>query len=189
MDLQKRVMVINRGDTDIVYNIPVLRVRREIPRRHKLELTVEELQELTYIPGGRKLINKYLLVQDKEVCDFLGLEIEPEYFYTEAEVRKLLKEGTIEQLIDCLEFAPEGVIELIKKIAIEEKLDSTIKRQIISDTLKINLDAMIRNNELSKIETETKEEETKKRRSAPITTESTEVNKKQRRSKPITEEK
>ena len=45
--------------------------------------------------------------------------VEPEYFYTEKEVKELLTNGSLEQLEDTLNFAPEGVIELIKTMPVK----------------------------------------------------------------------
>ena len=36
------------------------------------------MEQATFIPGGKKLIEKYLLINDKEICEYLGLSIEPE---------------------------------------------------------------------------------------------------------------
>jgi hypothetical protein len=40
----------------------------------------------------------------------------------------LLKNGSKEAFLDCLDFAPEGVLDLIKKFAVELPLDNYDKR-------------------------------------------------------------
>ena len=117
--LNKTVNVLNRGTAEVGYTLHDSGVRRNwMPNEIKKNMTVRELEQLTYIPGGLKLLQKYLVINDPDVCEYLGLETEPEYFYTEADVRTLLTTGTLDQLLDCLDFAPEGVIDLIKKLSI-----------------------------------------------------------------------
>ena len=48
------------------------------------------------------------------------MEVEPEYNYTEEDIRNLLLNGTLDQLKDFLDFAPTGAIEIAKNIAVEE---------------------------------------------------------------------
>ena len=118
---------------------------------------------------------------DEDVARSLGLDVEPEYNYTIEDVKKLLTSGTLEQLEDCLEFAPEGVLDLVKKEAISMRLDSHQKRELISKKLGINLDSMIKNdiiiksaeqntnNENKAVSTSKKQGETvKTRKSTPV---------------------
>ncbi|MEG1779643.1 MAG: hypothetical protein RR263_06020, partial [Oscillospiraceae bacterium] len=107
----------------------------------KKNIKVKELEELTYIPGGTALINKYLVINDEEVCEYLGLTIEPEYYYEESTIRTLLAQGSVEQLLDCLDFAPTGVIDLVKKIAIETEVNDVAKRMAIKDKLSLDVTA------------------------------------------------
>lgn len=170
MDLTKKVKVWNRAAGEVFYAIPDLRVRREWTRPGDMQpVSLEELQALKYIPGGQKLLEKYLLIKDQDACELLELPQDPEYFYDENDIKVLLKEGTIDQLLDCLEFAPAGVIALLKKIAVETKLDSAEKRNIINEHLKINIDAMIKNTEYANEGVaEATTETTRARRSAPV---------------------
>ena len=55
---------------------------------------------------------------------------------------------TLEQLQDTLDFAPKGVIDLVKQEAVEMKLDSSIKRQEIQKATNFNVTNAI-NNELA----------------------------------------
>lgn len=167
MDLNKTVNVKNRGTGEVGYTLPDSGVRRNwTPGEVKKNIKVSELEEATYVPGGFKLIQKYLVINEPEVCEYLGLETEPEYFYGEEEVRTLLTKGTVDQLLDCLDFAPEGVLDLVKKIAIDIKLNDYQKREAIKEKLGFNVTAAIDNNEYSKEpETETK---AKTRRAKPV---------------------
>ena len=100
--LNKTVNVLNRGTARVGYTLHDSGVRRSwMPNEVKKNMAVSELEQLTYIPGGLKLLKKYLVINDPDVCEYLGLETEPEYFYTEADVRTLLTTGTLDQLLDC----------------------------------------------------------------------------------------
>lgn len=168
MDLQKVVNVKNRGTGEAGYTLPDSGVRRNwMPGEIKKSITVGELEQATYIPGGQKLIQKYLVINDPEVCEYLGIETEPEYFYGEAEIRTLLTTGTIEQLLDCLDFAPTGVLDLIKKIAVEVKLNDVSKREAIRAKLGFDVTAAISNIEYASSK-EAEETSSKTRRANPI---------------------
>ena len=144
--LNKTVNVLNRGTAEVGYTLHDSGVRRNwMPNEIKKNMTVNELEQLTYIPGGLKLLQKYLVINDPDVCEYLGLETEPEYFYTEADVRTLLTTGTLDQLLDCLDFAPEGVIDLIKKLSIEVKLNDVSKREAIKSAIGFDVTAAIAN--------------------------------------------
>ena len=73
---------------------------------------------------------------------------------------------------DCLTFAPNGVIDLIKKIAIDLKLPDTRKRDMILLKTGFSVDNAIRVNEVLDVEdTAPTEEKEVKRKSTPITKE------------------
>ena len=64
---------------------------------------------------------------------------------SENQIVDLLKHGTLDQFLDCLDFAPEGVIELIKQFAVTLPLDNYEKRQALKEKLGFNVDAAIAN--------------------------------------------
>ena len=72
---------------------------------------MEELKQLQYVSGGDYLLKHCLLINDEDALEVLNMRnLEPEYFYTEDIIKKLLEEGTLDQLEDCLNFAPDGVV-------------------------------------------------------------------------------
>jgi len=167
MDLARKVKVWNRATGTVGYELPDLRISRVWVGTGNLQMvSVEELEALRYLPGGANLMNKYLLVKDQDVCEFLGMNTDPEYFYDENDIKVLLDSGTMDQLLDCLEFAPTGVLDLLKKTAVDTKLDSAEKRKAISEHLKVNIDSMIKNNE--DFEVDSAETTVRQRRSTPI---------------------
>ena len=105
-------------------------------------------------------------LKDKDIVEELLSDVEPEYFYSKEDIEKLLKTGTIEQFLDTLDFAPEGVIELIKSMSVELELNDVAKREAIFKATGFDVSKAI------EINRETKSEEDKDshstRRAAPI---------------------
>ncbi len=64
---------------------------------------------------------------------------------SEQDVVQLLKEGSLEQFLDCLDFAPEGVIELIKKFAVELPLEDYKKREALKVKTGFDVDRAVIN--------------------------------------------
>ena len=128
--------VKNRSASTVIYSIPEMNnLRREFRPGEIKRVTGSELIQLSYRPGGRRIIENYLLINNEEVLDGLNMEVEPEYKLDEAGVVKLLKDGSEDQLIDCLNFAPEGVKDLVKAVALAMPLNDLNKCKIIKDML------------------------------------------------------
>lgn len=133
------------------------------------KVSIDDLIEANSSTGNRVILRDYLVIQDKEALDILEMEPEPEYFYSEKEIRKLLSEGTLEQLEDCLNFAPGGVIDLLKDIAVEIKLPDTRKRELIAKKTGFNIDNILYVKKQLETEVEEKPKEEKaSRKAAPI---------------------
>lgn len=150
---KKIVRVTNRDNGHVGYRIPDMNnLVRDFSANETKNITVEELKKLAYISGGPTLIRDYLIIDDAEVVKEVLGEVEPEYYYTEDDVKNLLLTGSLDALKDCLEFAPKGTIDLVKKLAIEMPLNDITKRKAILEMTGFNVDAAIMVNE------ETKEE-------------------------------
>ena len=166
----KMIEVRNRDAGSVGYIIPDQGIRRTFSPGESKKIALEELQALKYVPGGEFTLKHLLMVNDKDALSALNMETEPEYFYTEKEVKELLTTGTLDQLKDCLDFAPEGVIDLIKKIAVDIKLPDTLKREAIEKKTGFSINNAIMVNQVMDAEEEVKEEPKTARRAAPITT-------------------
>ena len=163
------VKVTNRDNGSVGYSVPDLGIHRTFQPKESKEISAEELRKLSYLPGGDVIIKDYLIIHNEELLKELLGEVEPEYYYSEDEVKTLLLSGSLEQLQDCLDFAPNGVIDLIKSLAVSLKIDNVSKRKAIQEKTGFNVTRAIEINE------ETEEEETSKennqgRRAAPIST-------------------
>lgn len=165
------VKVKNRDNGTVGYTIPELgNLHRSFSKGETKEISMDELRKLTYISGGKLLLEQYLIIQNEEALnELLSGGVEPEYYYGEEEIKKLLLSGTNDQLLDCLEFAPEGVISLVKDLAVSLKINDISKRNIILEKTGFNVTNAITINEET-IEGEG-EEAKSSRRSAPVTVE------------------
>ena len=132
----KTVKVTNRNTGSVGYIIPDLNnLRRQFQPNETKTLSVEELEKLNYVPGGAYMLKHYLKIENEEVIQDLEMKVEPEYHLDKEGVRKLLVDGSLDELLDCLDFAPVGVIELVKDLAIELDLNDHQKREAIKNKL------------------------------------------------------
>ena len=168
------IKVKNRDNGTVGYTIPELgNLHRSFSKGETKEITMDELRKLSYISGGKILLQNYLIVQNQDALrELLSDDVEPEYYYGEEEIKKLLLTGSNDQLLDCLEFAPEGVIGLVKDLAVSLKINDISKRNIILEKTGFNVTNAITINEET---AENDGEEAKSsRRSAPVTVEKSE---------------
>lgn len=152
MDKNKLYEVKNRSSSVVVYNIADDGIRREFAPGEIKKITFEELQKLTYQSGGQALINNYFMIRDTALVQDLNVKIEPEYYLTEPQIVDLIKTGSLDQFLDCLDFAPAGVIELVKDLSIKVPLSDYQKRQALKDKIGFDVDAALRHIEEEKAE-------------------------------------
>ena len=155
IDEKKIVRITNRDNGHVGYRIPDMNnLVRDFSANETKNITVEELKKLAYISGGPTLIRDYLVIEDPEVVEEILGDVEPEYYYNEEDVKKLLLNGSLDELKDCIEFAPKGTIDLVKQLAVELPLNDVTKRKAILDMTGFNVDAAIMINEETKDEVE-----------------------------------
>lgn len=139
IDKNKVIKLTNRDTGFVGYTIEDLGIHRRFTPGETKEITFEELEKLSWASGGKEMLRDYLIIEDQEAAEEILGHVEPEYFYTKETVDKLLKEGSMEQLQDTLEFAPKGVIDLVKQEAVDLKIDSTAKRKEIQKATNFNV--------------------------------------------------
>ena len=153
------VKVKNRSNSPVIYHVAELNnLRREFSGFEEKIIPFEELRMLSYTKGGRILLEEYLIIKDRDVVEELGLDVEPEYFYEKEDVIKLLQTGSMDEFLDCLDFAPNGVIDLIKEYAVSLPLNDVAKREVLRDKFEYDVDKII---EIRKATQEGNEEEQK----------------------------
>lgn len=174
LDKNTIIKVLNRDNGTVGYTIPDLNnLHRNFQPKEEKEVTMEELRKLSYLPGGETIIRDCLIIENEEALKELLSDVEPEYFYTEEDIKTLLISGTIDQFMDCLDFAPTGVIDLVKDLAVKMEVNDIRKRQAILEKTGFDVSKAI------EINKETSEEETpveKTRRAQPISANATNAN-------------
>lgn len=140
----KTYLVTNRSASRIYYAVPELGIKSRMfqPGETK-KISYEELEALNYQPGGNTLIKNYLLLQDANIKEEFCGKTEPEYNMTAADVKELILHGSMDEWLDCLDFAPEGVIDLIKELSIELPLTDTRKMDSYMKKTGTNLGKLI----------------------------------------------
>lgn len=188
MDKDKIIKVKNRDNGVVGYTIPDLgNLHRNYQPGEEKEITFDELRKLANIPGGIQILKNYLIIKDDEAIKELLGAVEPEYNYTEKEVNIILSpSGTLAQLEDTLNFAPKGVIELVKTLAVELEISDINKRELIHKKTGFDVSKAIEiNKESRELGEENKNE--KVRKATPIVETSESSEEKVRQTTPLTE--
>lgn len=111
------INVTNRSDGNVAYNLPELNTRRVYSIGETKRVPREEIVALFQKDGGAEIVKHYLLVDDKELVKEYWQDVPIEYFWTAQDVRKCLMEDSLDLFSETLDFAPRGVIDLIKTMA------------------------------------------------------------------------
>ena len=133
MDNQTKINVRNRSNSVVVYNVDDLRVRREFMPGAVKQVPLEEIYALSQQPGGAEIIANYLFIENPAAVEEMSMNVEPEYYLDDKGVIDLLKNGSVDALLDCLDFAPAGVLDLVQKYSIELPLTDTRKIAAIKE--------------------------------------------------------
>ena len=116
--MEKTITIKNRSAGHVTYLIPEDGIRRTFAPGETKRVSEEELTKLTYQPGGPEILAGFLQIIEEEGRQIAGLHVEPEYNMSEQDIVRLIKEGSVDEFLDCLDFAPVGVIDLIKKFSV-----------------------------------------------------------------------
>jgi len=191
IDKNKMVKVINKFGGTVGYDVPEMGIHRNFYPKESKEISFEELERLSFMPGGDVILKNYLEIVDEDVIMALFNEKpEPEYHYSENDVKQLLTIGTLDQFLDCLDFAPDAIKNTIKDLAVELPLNDMNKRQAIKDKLGFDVTRAIeiKNTKYDGEVEETTETKISGRRAAPIKTDNVTAAPSGRRYKPITKD-
>ena len=103
--------------------------------------------------GGRVLLEECLSVKNAELAKEFGISddlLAHEYNWTEKDVEAILIYGSLDALKDALDFAPEGIVDMIVSKAVQMKLNDVAKREAITEATGRNITSMINLVEQSK---------------------------------------
>ena len=146
--------VKNRSAGMVVYKIPEDGIRREFMPGETKKVKFSELEKLSYQPGGVALMTHFLQVKADAAIKELNIHTEPEYFMDEAKIKEVMVKGSTEAFMDMMDFAPVGVIDLIKKYAVELPLESTPKIEYLKQKTGFDLVKALANIKAEKEEDE-----------------------------------
>ena len=139
--------VKNRGASTVVYKIADKGIRREFKPGQIMSISSEELEELTFQPGGSLILSQFLQIMDLDGIQAAGIRPEPEYHMSETDVAKLITSGSLDAFLDALDFAPIGVIDLIKKLSISIPMVDIQKRKALKEKTGFDVEAALKHNE------------------------------------------
>lgn len=147
--------VKNRGASTVVYKIADKGIRREFKPGQIMNISSEELEELTFQPGGTLILSQFLQILDLEGIQAVRIKTEPEYHMDEAAVAKLITSGSLDAFLDCLDFAPIGVIDLVKKLSISIPMVDIQKRKALKEKTGFDVEAALKHQEEDREDTQT----------------------------------
>ena len=149
MDMQTMMKVKNRSASFVVYRAQLDNgnmIRRELQPGETIKVPYEELVKLSYRPGGKQLMQNFLQIDVEEAIEDLNLHVEPEYHMSEAQIIELLQTGSMDAFLDALDFAPTGVLDLIKKYAVQLPLNDSAKREALKNKTGFDVTKALENN-------------------------------------------
>ena len=128
IDKTKTIKVVNKHRGTVGYRVPELGVKRKFYPKESKNITFDELEKLSYLPGGDVLLKDFLEITDEDaILELFNQKSD----YSEQDVKNLLISGTLDQFLDCLDFAPEVIKDMIKSMAVDLPLNDMAKRQAI----------------------------------------------------------
>ena len=145
MDMNKLFKVKNRSASEVVYSIPEDGIRRPFAPGEVKRISYEELQKLSYQPGGREIMTNFLQIESEEVTSELNIKREVEYDMSEEQIIELLRSGSLDAFLDALDFAPTGVIDLIKTFAVQLPLNDVEKCNALKEKSGFDVMTAIKN--------------------------------------------
>lgn len=154
----------NRSGSHVVYSIPEVGVRRSFAPGEVKKITYEELEKLTYQPGGMEILTRFLQIQDDQVISSFNMRVEPEYHMNEQQVAHLIVNGSLDEFLDALDFAPDGVIDLIKRMCISLPVTDYNKMKALKEKTGLDVEAALKNIRAEKEDENTIDDSTPQRR-------------------------
>lgn len=86
------------------------------------------------------------------MLESFNMNVQPEYFMDDKQIIELIKNGSYEAFLDCLDYAPTGVIDLLKKYSVEVPLSDYNKREAMKTKLDFDVDKALANKKAEEAE-------------------------------------
>ena len=135
--------VKNRSAGVVIYRIPEDNIRREFMPGETKAVPLTELEKLSYQPGGQMMMNNFLQIQSAEAQKDLNIPVEPEYNYSEQDIIRVMTEGSLDEFLDMLDFAPTGVMDLVRQFAVSLPLNDFEKRRALKNKTGFDVNAAL----------------------------------------------
>lgn len=164
MDAKKIFNIKNRSASMVVYNIPEDNIRRQFAPGETKRIPYSELEKLTFQAGGREIMANFLQLESEAVTEALNIPREPEYDMDEKQIIELIKNGSLDSFLDALDFAPVGVIDLIKHFAVKVPMNDNAKREALKKKTGFDVTKALENEAADKAEEESEKTATAGRR-------------------------
>lgn len=147
MDKNTEIKVTNRSNASVVLRVPELNYRREFGKQETKYIPYEKIEAAISQEGGKELFYNYLFIEDKDVLNrLLGIQEEPEYWLKEEDIPNWLVSCSLNEFTDALNFAPDGIKDIIKSLAVSLPLNDMSKRDAIKTILHFDVTKVIENN-------------------------------------------
>lgn len=160
------VQITNMMDFPAGYVVDLTGVRRVLPPHASFRVRAGELRELSYQLGGIDLLQNYIRVCNRSLALEFGIDTDDqiEYNWTQDDVDRCLTKDDIDVLLDALDFAPDGIRQLIVDRAIKLEIPDVNKRKAIKDATGTDVTAAIENRHAYDSEDEEQEKKPARRR-------------------------
>lgn len=143
-----KIAVQNLTNNDVVYiddNGGIVR-RMVFHAQQTIPVEKDVIERMQYDTGGAVLLKDFLSVKDEDMRESIGVPSDQiEYNWTKDDVKKLLTSGEEDALRDALDFAPQGIIDMIIDMAVAMPLNDRNKVEIIAEATGRNIEMMINN--------------------------------------------
>lgn len=152
------IPVRNMVNHRVVYTIPEEHRRVVFEPFQERKIPASELRALNYTVGGSILLKNYLCIKSNDMRTEFNIPSDQiEYDWTRQDIQHVLLDNNspIEQLEDALDFAPQGIREMIVDYAVEWKIPDSNRRKVISKMMNVNIDEMIKFAELTEEDNDT----------------------------------
>jgi len=138
------VEVRNLVDHMVVYKIDELNRRVVFNPFETKKVPVDELRRLNYQHGGQILLHNYLCILNDELRQEFGIDpTMVEYDWTIKDIDAALTSSPIDELLDALEFGPEGIKNMLVDRAVQLKIPDTNRRKAIQEITGVDVNNMI----------------------------------------------
>lgn len=151
--------VTNRSASQVGYAIPDLNIKRLYQPGETKNVSQEELEKLAFEPGGMYILANFLQVS-REDAQTLQINPEREYYLSAEGVKQLIREASMDEFLDALDFAPKGIIDMIRDYAVSLPMTDTEKAQAFFEKTGFNVLKAIENERAVKAEEATIAKET-----------------------------